>query len=81
MTYNIGIIQGDGTGPEVITEARKVLTAATKLYKIKINEIPLDINGESYLKTGKLISKEEFNIIKNFHDKPLTFKWNKLLNK
>ena len=28
--YNIGVIPGDGTGPEVVEEAKKVLDAAAK---------------------------------------------------
>ena len=27
MTYNIGVIKGDGIGPEIVTEAVKVLDA------------------------------------------------------
>ena len=28
-TYNIAVIPGDGTGPEVVREGKKVLTAAS----------------------------------------------------
>jgi 3-isopropylmalate dehydrogenase len=30
--FNIGVIPGDGTGPEVIAEGIKVLTAASKKF-------------------------------------------------
>jgi 3-isopropylmalate dehydrogenase len=31
-TYNIAAIPGDGTGPEVVREGRKVLSAAASKY-------------------------------------------------
>lgn len=57
--YNIAVIGGDGTGPEVVKEALKVLSAAQKTYGFKLNLTELDFGGERYLKTGKVISDEE----------------------
>ena len=32
MNYKIGVISGDGIGPEIVREARKVLDAVCKKY-------------------------------------------------
>jgi len=36
-SYNIAVIAGDGTGPEVIREAIKVLDAAGQKFGLKLN--------------------------------------------
>ncbi len=59
MSYNIAVIGGDGTGPEVIAEGIKVLNAAAGKFRLKLDYHKYDFGGERYLKTGKIISKEE----------------------
>lgn len=54
-TYNIAVIPGDGTGPEVIREARKVLSAAASKFGFKLNYIDYDFGGERYLRTGETL--------------------------
>jgi 3-isopropylmalate dehydrogenase len=54
-TYQIGVIAGDGTGPEVIREGRKVLEAAAKKFGIKLNYVEYDLGGERYKKTGEIL--------------------------
>jgi 3-isopropylmalate dehydrogenase len=54
-TYDIAVIGGDGTGPEVVREAVKVLDAAAKKFKLKLNYTPYDLGGERYLKTGEVL--------------------------
>ena len=51
-SYDIAVIGGDGTGPEVAREALKVSEAAAKKFGFKINWHPYDFGGERYLKTG-----------------------------
>ena len=41
-TYQIGVIAGDGTGPEVIAEGLKVLKAVSEKTGIKYNFIHYD---------------------------------------
>ena len=36
-TYNIAVIAGDGTGPEVVREGRKVLSAAALKFGFNLN--------------------------------------------
>jgi 3-isopropylmalate dehydrogenase len=52
-TYNIAVIGGDGTGPEVVREAVKVLEATAKKFKLKLNYTDYDLGGARYLRTGE----------------------------
>ncbi|MBF0345017.1 MAG: 3-isopropylmalate dehydrogenase [Nitrospirae bacterium] len=54
-TYNIGVIGGDGTGPEVIREGIKVLNAAAALGGFKLEFTDYDFGGSRYLKTGEVL--------------------------
>src|SRR5512137_1984728 len=54
-SYNIAVIGGDGTGPEVVREAVKVLDVAAKKFNLKLNYTNYDIGGERYLRTGEVL--------------------------
>jgi len=55
--YQIGVIPGDGTGPEVIEQGLKVLTAVGEKSDIRFHFISYDLGGEKYLKTGEMLSE------------------------
>lgn len=62
-TYNIAVLPGDGTGPEVVTEGIKVLNAAKDKFGFKLNFEWFDFGGDRYLKTGEILpdsAVEEF---------------------
>jgi 3-isopropylmalate dehydrogenase len=54
-SYNIAVIGGDGTGPEVTREALKVAEAAGAKFGFKLNWQHYDLGGERYLKTGEVL--------------------------
>jgi 3-isopropylmalate dehydrogenase len=54
-SYNIAVIPGDGTGPEVIQEAIKVLEALSGRYGLRFNFNFYDFGGERYLRTGEVL--------------------------
>src|SRR6476620_7398724 len=54
-SYNLAVIGGDGSGPEVVREAIKVLDVAAKKFGIRLNYSHYDIGGERYLKTGEVL--------------------------
>jgi len=58
-SYNIGLIPGDGIGPEVIREGVKVLdrVAAGSDFKLDWQEYPF--SADTYLKRGVLITDDE----------------------
>lgn len=45
--YNIAVIPGDGIGPEIVREARKVLNAAGKKYGFELNYTEVLMGGAS----------------------------------
>ncbi len=51
-TYNIAVLSGDGTGPEVMKEALKVLRAVGKKFDIEFNFEEALIGGVTYDKFG-----------------------------
>lgn len=53
--YNIALIPGDGIGPEIIREGKKVVEIASKIYGIKINWTEYPFGAEHYLRTGELL--------------------------
>jgi 3-isopropylmalate dehydrogenase len=53
--YKIVVIPGDGTGPEVVAEAVKVLKVAADKFKFKVDLTWFDFGGERYKKTGEVL--------------------------
>ncbi|NOQ19735.1 MAG: 3-isopropylmalate dehydrogenase [Desulfobacterales bacterium] len=56
--YEIAVIPGDGTGPEVVAEGIKVLETVAAKCNFDYHFSTYDIGGERYLKTGETISDE-----------------------
>jgi 3-isopropylmalate dehydrogenase len=54
-SFKIAVLGGDGTGPEVVREGLKVLNAAARKYKFKLDLINYDLGGERYMKTGEIL--------------------------
>jgi 3-isopropylmalate dehydrogenase len=54
-TYRIAVIPGDGTGPEVIREGRKVLEVAAQKFGFKLEMATFDYGGDRYLQTGEVL--------------------------
>jgi 3-isopropylmalate dehydrogenase len=54
--FDIGLVPGDGTGPEVLREGRKVLMAAADKYGFGLNLVEFGLGGDRYLATGELLS-------------------------
>ena len=65
--YKIAVIPGDGTGPEVIGEALKVLDAIAKLKGFEYETKSYDFGGEQYLATGKIIDDEDIGELRGYN--------------
>ena len=65
-THKIAVIPGDGTGPEVIREGMKVLRAAAEKFNFTYKARVFDFGGERYLKTGKTLTDDELEQMKDF---------------
>jgi 3-isopropylmalate dehydrogenase len=66
-TYNIAVIPGDGTGPEVIAEGIKVIDAISKKLGFKLEYAYYDLGGKRYLKTGEILPDSVINELKQFN--------------
>jgi 3-isopropylmalate dehydrogenase len=53
MTYKIVLLPGDGTGPEVMREAVKVLRVVEDRFGVDFDLLPYPCGGQYYLDTGK----------------------------
>jgi 3-isopropylmalate dehydrogenase len=54
-SYNIAVVPGDGTGPEVVAEGIKVLDTAAARYNVKLNYQNYDFGAARYLATGETL--------------------------
>lgn len=53
--YNIAVLPGDGTGPEVVREGIKVLDEVSSKLGFKLNYTYYDLGGERYLRTQEVL--------------------------
>ncbi|MGZ5288382.1 MAG: 3-isopropylmalate dehydrogenase [Actinomycetota bacterium] len=56
-SYRVGVIPGDGTGPEVVREGLKVLDAVRNGFATEI--VGFDLGADRYLRTGEVLPDEE----------------------
>ncbi len=64
--YRIAVIPGDGTGPEVIAEALKVLDAASQKAGFSTDKVQFDLGGAHYLRTGEILPEGAIEDLKKF---------------
>lgn len=64
MNYNIAVIPGDGIGPEIVTEAKKVLDKVGKVYGHKFNYTEVLMGGCSIDKHGVPLTDEALETAK-----------------
>jgi 3-isopropylmalate dehydrogenase len=64
--YNIAVIGGDGTGPEVVREAVKVLDAAGPKFGLKLNYTHYDLGGARYLRTRETLPDSVVQELRQF---------------
>lgn len=64
--YNIAVIAGDGTGPEVIREGRKVLDTVASKFDFSLNCVDYDLGGERYLRTGEILPDSVIKELRTF---------------
>src|SRR3972149_892391 len=62
--YKIGVLPGDGTGPEVVREGLKVLEAAGERTGFKYDLVEYDFGGDRYLKTGEILPDRALDELK-----------------
>ncbi len=66
MALKIAVLPGDGTGPEVVREALKVLEAVAKLESFDYSTAEFDFGGDRYLATGQVINDDQIDELRRF---------------
>lgn len=67
QTYKVAVIGGDGIGPEVLSEGRKVLEKVAQLngnFQVACTEFPWGC--EYYLKSGRMMEDDALETLKGF---------------
>ena len=64
--YKIAILPGDGTGPEVVDEAVKVLDAVAQKFNFKYESKSYDFGGDRYLSTGEILPDSAANELRQY---------------
>ena len=65
-SYKIAVIPGDGTGPEVVREGKKVLLAAASKFGFTLEMEDFDYGGDRYLATGEALPPNASSELKGF---------------
>ena len=64
--HKIPVIPGDGIGPEIIAEGKKVIEAVGDIDGFSINWLDLPYGSDHYLKTGELINDSSVNELRKY---------------
>ena len=57
----IAVVGGDGTGPEVVAEAQKVLDAAASRFGFDLDYDPVELGGTRYLRNGEVLTDDDLD--------------------
>ena len=57
-THNIALLPGDGIGPEIIAEGRKVIDAVAQKERFKVKWTPYPFGADHYLATKELLNED-----------------------
>jgi 3-isopropylmalate dehydrogenase len=66
MALKLAILPGDGTGPEVVVEALKVLAAVSRLEGFEYTTEEFDFGGDRYLASGHIIDEDDIERLRAF---------------
>ncbi len=64
--YEIAVIPGDATGPEVIQEGLKVLEAVSEHFNVRFRFTRFDYGGQHYLDTGEVLPDDAVDTLRRF---------------
>ncbi len=64
--YRIASVGGDGIGPEIVAEGKKVLDATGERFGFDIEWTDFDLGAERFLSTGELLTEEDLAELAKF---------------
>ena len=67
MVQRIGVIEGDGVGPEVISWGKSVLEAVSRLGGIELEFVNAPVGGTAFLDTGQVLPPESLHALGTCH--------------
>lgn len=65
-SYKLAFLGGDGTGPEVALESKKVLDTAATKFGFKLDWTTFDWGGDRYLRTGEVLPDSAADQLRQF---------------
>jgi len=65
--YRIAVIGGDGTGPEVVREGLKVLSAVEKKFGVNFEFKEFDLGGERFKRTGEVLPEGVIEELRSYN--------------
>ncbi len=65
-SYKLALLGGDGTGPEVALEGKKVLDVAAAKFGFKLEWTPFDWGGDRYLRTNEVLPDSAADQLRQF---------------
>jgi 3-isopropylmalate dehydrogenase len=65
VLIKLGVLAGDGVGPEVTAEALEVLNVVARLEGFDIELLPIDLGGQRYLRTGEVLPDAELECLRH----------------
>ncbi|WP_424358388.1 isocitrate/isopropylmalate dehydrogenase family protein [Methanocella sp. MCL-LM] len=66
VSYKVPVIAGDGIGPEVIAEGKKVIQAAQEVYNFDVEWIDMPFSADHYVRTGETISESSLKELSKY---------------
>jgi 3-isopropylmalate dehydrogenase len=66
MPLKLAVIPGDGTGPEVVGEALKILKAVATAEQFKYTTTEFNFGGQRYLDTGKVLEDQDIQTLRQY---------------
>jgi 3-isopropylmalate dehydrogenase len=65
-THRIAILGGDGIGPEVVEQGRKVLDVVAKAHGFDTDQVDFDLGGRRHAATGEVLSDATLDELRTF---------------
>lgn len=65
--YNIAVIEGDGIGPDLMREGRKVLAAVQDVSDLRFEFVDAPAGGRCYERTGSVLPNETVDTCRSSH--------------
>ncbi len=63
MAIRIGVIEGDGVGPEVISWGVSILEAASRLGDLEFEFVKAPVGGNAFIETGQVLPEESLRLL------------------